>query len=222
MTTVLDGTAPASAARLYAEGLRAANAGLAHNLIVCDDSGRRAPLALHTWCAAHVPGDDSLLARCTGVTLDVGCGPGRLTAALTAQGLPALGLDVTATAVVLARSRGAAALRASIFDALPAEGHWDTVVLADGNIGIGGDPAALLSRCGALLPGNGRVVVELDPPGHTRRTRLRLASPTRHSEWFAWAHVGADAVRPLAWKAGFSTGEVWTEARRWFAVLAQA
>lgn len=221
-TAALDGLVPASAARLYAEGLRAATAGLAHNLVVCDDNGLCAPLALHAWCAPHVPGDDGLLARCAGVTLDVGCGPGRLAAALAIDGRAVLGVDIAATAVALTRRRGVPALRASIFDALPAEGHWDTVVLADGNIGIGGDPAALLARCARLLARGGRIVVELDAPGTTRNTRLRLATHTRYSEWFAWAHVGADAVRPLAWRAGLATGEVWTEERRWFAVLARS
>jgi SAM-dependent methyltransferase len=209
----------APAARLYAEALRAASAGIAHNLEVCDESGRCAPLAVHAWSAVSVPGDDSLLASCGGVTLDVGCGPGRVAAALAARGVPVLGLDIAATAVAFARRRGAPVLRRSIFDALPAEGHWDTVVLADGNIGIGGDPETLLTRCATLLTSGGQVVVELEPPGTTRRARLQLASPTRRSEWFAWAHVGVDAIRPLAWRAGLTTGATWTEARRWFAVL---
>ena len=208
-----------SAARLYAEGLRAASAGLAHNLMVCDDAGACTPLALHRWCAEQVPGDAALLARCTGTTLDVGCGPGRLTAALAARGVPALGVDQAATAVVLTRRRGAPVIRASVFDPLPGEGGWDTILLADGNIGIGGDPVALLRRCHALTGPGGRLVLEVDPPGETRRTRLRLASGARQSEWFAWARVGADATGPLARRAGFRAGASWTEDGRWFAVL---
>jgi SAM-dependent methyltransferase len=222
MTELLHGTATVPAARLYAEALRAASTGLAHTLLVCDDTGRCAPLAIHAWCASHVPGDGSLLARCAGVTLDIGCGPGRLAGALAARGVPVLGVDIAGTAVVLARRRGVPALRASVFDALPAEGDWDTVVLADGNIGIGADPAVLLRRCRALLARNGQVVVELDPPGATRTSRLRLATPTRCSDWFAWAHVGADGVEPLARSAGLIAREMWTEARRWFAVLTPA
>ncbi len=218
-TTML---APVSTARLYAEGLRAASAGLAHDILVCDDAGRCAPLAVHAWCAPQLPGDRGLLARCTGTTLDVGCGPGRLAAALAAIGRPVLGVDVAATAVALARGRGVPALRASVFDDLPAEGDWDTVLLADGNIGIGGDPACLLDRCARLLARGGRIVAELGPAGSTRRTRLRLASPTRRSEWFPWAQVGVDAIRFLSWQAGLATREVWTEERRWFAVLARA
>jgi SAM-dependent methyltransferase len=210
-----------SAARLYAEGLRAATAGLAHNLVVRDDTGFCGPLALHRWCADQVPGDAALLAGCAGPTLDVGCGPGRLAAGLAARGLPVLGVDVAATAVALTRRRGVPVVRASVFDPLPAEGGWDTVLLADGNIGIGGDPLNLLRRCHALLGPAGRLVVEVDQPGASRRTRLQLASGVRRSEWFAWALVGADAVGPLAVRAGFRPGSTWTEDGRWFAVLAR-
>ena len=41
---------------------------------------------------------------------------------------------------------GGPALVRSVFETLPGEGRWDTVLLMDGNIGIGGDPAALLGR----------------------------------------------------------------------------
>ena len=85
-----------------------------------------------------------MLARCEAPVLDVGCGPGRLVGALNARGVPALGIDISARAVEQARGRGAMALRRAVEQPVPAEGRWGTVLLADGNIGIGGDPAALL------------------------------------------------------------------------------
>jgi len=42
-------------------------------------------------------------------------------------------------------------VRRSVFDALPAEGRWHTALLADGNVGIGGDPIRLLSRLRGLI-----------------------------------------------------------------------
>ncbi len=86
--------------------------------------------------------DLQLVDACTGPTLDVGCGPGRLTAALARRGTPALGIDVCAEAVSQARLRGAAALRRDVFDPVPGEGRWHWVLLADGNIGIEGRPGA--------------------------------------------------------------------------------
>ena len=69
----------------------------------------------------------------------------------------------------------------SVFQPVPGEGGWDTVLLADGNIGIGGDPVALLTRCRELLAPAGRVLVELDPPGHGAARRPRAARARRRA-----------------------------------------
>ena len=83
---------------------------------------------------------------CTGPTIDLGCGPGRLVARLVERGVPALGVDQSATAVGLARRSGAPALRRDVFEPLPGTGRWQTVLLADGNVGLGGDPWRVLRR----------------------------------------------------------------------------
>ena len=56
----------------------------------------------------------------------------------------------------LARSCGALALHRDVFATVPGTGRWARVLLADGNIGIGGDPDALLSRVAELLKPPGR------------------------------------------------------------------
>jgi SAM-dependent methyltransferase len=170
------------------------------------------------WFAERTPGDDSLLARCTGPTLDVGCGPGRLVAALTARGLPALGVDVSAEAVRQARRRGAPARHACVFG--PVEGDWRHLLLADGNIGIGGDPERLLRRCGTLLAPDGDILVEVDPPGTgSWRGQVALSIGNRVSSPFPWAAVAADDLDPLARVARLTVLERWTSARRCFARL---
>ena len=60
------------------------------------------------WCRDTLPGDAALLEPCAGPTLDIGCGPGRLAAALALSGTPALGIDVSPAAVRLAREIGRA------------------------------------------------------------------------------------------------------------------
>ena len=54
--------------------------------------------------------------------------------------------------------RGGAALRRDVFAPLPGEGRWYTALLADGNVGIGGDPVALLQpaprRCSTRAAGS--------------------------------------------------------------------
>jgi SAM-dependent methyltransferase len=181
--------------------------------------GRATPLNAHRWLHG-IPGDGSLLDRCSGPTLDVGAGPGRLTVALAERGVPALAIDVTPYAVMLARSSGALALQRDVFGYLPGTGRWTTVLLADGNIGIGGDPAALLRRARNLLTPDGAVVTEVSPPGApSRRELLRLRTAAGPGPWFPWAWIDAGQVAGLAAEAGLYTTEVWTDAGRWFAVL---
>lgn len=208
-----------SAVALYDEGLRAVTAGRTHPVQLCDEAGRCHPLPLHAWCAESLPGDRALLDRCAGTTLDVGCGPGRLTAALAARSVPALGIDISATAVALTRRRGGTAIRASVFGPLPAETRWDSVLLADGNIGIGGDPRALLRRCRALLAPGGRIVLELDPASATGARRVHLCIHGRRSEYFDWAQVGPEAIADLATDSSLTCQDIAVEEERWISVL---
>ncbi|MCW2776746.1 MAG: Methyltransferase type 11, partial [Frankiales bacterium] len=128
--------------------------------------------------------------------------------------------DLAPAAVDLARARGAQVLHASVHDPLLDGTRWSTVLLADGNIGIGGDPQALLRRSAALLAPGGRVVVELDPPATpTRQVVVRLESGEQASSWFTWAHVAVDDVASVAASAGLQAVETWSAAGRHFASL---
>lgn len=181
------------------------------------------PLPLARWLADADETDYEMLRLCTGTTLDVGCGPGRCTAALAGRGVLALGVDVSAQAVRLARARGAPALCRDVFDPVPGERRWGHVLLADGNIGIGGDPAGLLVRSRELLEPGGTVVAELSPPGSgVRRLVLRVEGPHTAGVRIRWAVVGADAVTDLAVQAGLTVLVVQQVARRWVAVLRKA
>jgi len=181
--------------------------------------GGRAPLRVDGWLHGS-PGDKSLLDRCQGPTLDIGSGPGRLTVALAERGIPALGIDITPYAVDLARSSGALVMLRDVFDRVPGTGRWATALLADGNIGIGGDPAALLRRVGELLAPEGRALVELEPPGEPlRQERVRLRHAGLAGAWFPWAYVGADHIEGVARDAGLGDVETWTVGGRWFAEI---
>jgi len=183
--------------------------------------GTRMPLAVDQWLDA-APGDTSLVDRCHGPTLDVGSGPGRLTVALAERGVPALGIDVTPYAVKIAQSSGALAILRDVFGRVPGAGRWRTVLLADGNIGIGGDPAALLRRVGELLAHGGHALVEVQPPGVPLRCEnVRLRREGSAGAWFPWAYVGADQIGDVARCAGLILEETWTASGRWFAALAR-
>lgn len=187
--------------------------------------GRRTRLPVRRWHGRAEPAVRALVDRCTGPAVDVGCGPGRVTAELTARGLVCFGIDTSPAAVRLTRRRGAAALRRDVFDPLPGEGRWTNILLVDGNIGIGGDPAALLRRCAQLLRSGGTVLVELDAPGAGLwRGRAYLAwgpaarAPRRGPD-FRWARLGVDAAEELAAEAGLRLRAVFALDDRWFAEL---
>jgi SAM-dependent methyltransferase len=181
--------------------------------------GTRVPLAVDRWLAT-TPGDVSLVDRCYGPTLDVGSGPGRLTVALGERGIPALGIDVTPYAVQIAQSSGAFAILRDVFGRVPGTGRWRTVLLADGNIGIGGDPAALLRRISDLLAPDGHALVEVQAPGVPLRSgQVRLCREDAAGDWFPWAYVGADQIGDVARSAGLVLHETWTAGGRWFAAL---
>ena len=153
--------------------------------------------------------------------IELGCGPGRLVVKLMERGVPALGVDRSATAVELARRNGALALRRDVFASLPGTGCWSTVLLADGNVGLGGDPLRVLHRASELLRGGGRCVTELDEAISGVESRwVRLESARANGPWFRWASVGIDGARRLADEVGLTLTAMQPIGRRVLATLA--
>ncbi len=178
------------------------------------------PLPVATWNRAADLGDAALLDLCVGPTLDIGCGPGRMTQYLAERGHPVLGIDVVPEAVFQTRDRGVAAMLRDVFAPLPGEGRWQTALLADGNVGIGGDPHALLSRVADLIGPEGRVVVDLAAPGTGVETRtVRLETPSQSCRPFRWSVVGVDAIGAVARGARLDVLSLESHDERWFAVL---
>lgn len=216
------GFAPRATEDGFAAALRRCAAG-GHWLV--QDDGVRRRLPVDRWHGPAEPATAAMVTRCSGPTLDLGCGPGRLTCALARAGLAVVGVDVSARAVALTRERGAVAVHRDLFEPLPGEGRWAHAVLLDGNIGIGGDPVALLRRCRSLLHPRGTVLVELEPPGvglwrgyahlvtASSRGRPRLGSA------FRWARLDTLAVPEVAAAGGLAVREVFRGAGRWFAEL---
>jgi SAM-dependent methyltransferase len=177
-------------------------------------------LRLEEWARPADADDLALLDLCEGPTLDIGCGPGRLATALAERGHVSLGIDVVGEAVGQARGRGASALRRDVFGVLPGEGRWRTALLADGNVGIGGDPVALLRRVRALLDPRGRIVVEVGPEGTGCRTGwAALVCEGERSRTFRWSVVGVDAIGGVAARAGLTLSGTHAHGRRHSAVL---
>jgi SAM-dependent methyltransferase len=179
------------------------------------DDGQVQPLPAHRWLGArngdasvHAVDDafdDAVTRMCAGPTIELGCGPGRLVARLIRRGVPALGIDRSATAIRLAGRGGAPALLGDVFAPLPGTGRWQTVLLVDGNVGLGGDPRRILERAAELLGRGGRCVAEFDAGVMGIRPRwVRLESTRDVGPWFRWASVGADSAATLAAQVGLN------------------
>jgi len=180
------------------------------------DSGR--------WSAEADDTDRHLLKGASGAVLDIGCGPGRMIRAAMDLGLTALGVDVSPTAVRIAAAAGLTVLNRSVFSALPLEGEWGTVLLVDGNIGIGGDVGAMLARCAALLARDGVLLVEInrDPACDHAFEGTLEDELGRTSDVFPWAEIGIVALRERARGAGLVVVQDWRRDGRCFARLVRA
>ena len=98
--------------------------------------------------------------------------------------------------------RGALALCQDVFAELPRSPIWQHVLLADGNIGLGGNPVRLLTRIARLLDSQGTVLVELTGPGELSIHDVRLRVGDRTTRSFSWATVGTAAIGEVAAAAG--------------------
>lgn len=182
------------------------------------------PLEVERWCARADAVDLRVLERCEGTVLDVGCGPGRLVAELAARGRPALGIDVSEAAVAHTVRLGGQALRRSVFEPLPGEGRWDTALLLDGNVGIGGDPATLLHRMSQLLSPSGLLIVETIPDVDVdERVSVHIVRVADHrgaaGPAFPWARLGTPALLRYAARAGWHPAGQWSTGGRSFVAL---
>ncbi len=183
--------------------------------------GSRARFDVARWAEDADSTDRALLRHARGPVLDVGCGPGRMVKAAVAHGMRALGVDVSPVAVEIVRAAGLPVHLGSIFDPIPYEGSWSTALLLDGNIGIGGDPRALLVRCRQVLRSSGDILVETHPdPVRDRAYEGSLVGQDGHvSDVFPWAEVGRAALAAHADDAGLRVAQSWTGGGRSFSRL---
>ena len=173
------------------------------------------------WSSAADATDMSLIEEGTGPLLDIGCGPGRMVRAALTAGYSALGIDVSEAAVGVAHAAGIPVLEASVFDRLPLEGAWMTLLLVDGNIGIGGDPSALLARCAELLSPTGCLLVEVQPDEWIDRAYdcTVVGDDGCASASFPWAEIGSSALARRADGAGLRLVQSWMRDGRTFCRL---
>jgi SAM-dependent methyltransferase len=205
---------------VYEDALLAAPEGAGALHAVGEDGSRR-PLPLGRWLGTPDAAEETVLERAVGPVLDIGCGVGRHVVALRGRGVRAVGVEISSVAVAIARERGAEVIEASAFEH-PTTSEWRTILLLDGNIGIGGDAVRLLRRCNSLLTPGGGVLVELEPPATAPSAqRVRLEGTRAASGWIPWHFVDFEEIDRIAGAAGFGVAERWQDGGRWFADLRQ-
>lgn len=168
-----------------------------------DSDGRSAGLPVRRWRRPADADDAWLLDRCQGPTLDLGCGPGRLLAGLVARGVPALGVDHSPIAQAHCHRRAVRMVLGDVYAELPDEGRWEHILLADGNIGIGGDPPRLAVRAARLLAPGGSLLAETDPdPQQDWQGTIRIRAAGALGPSIPWARVGVNTLNAIAGALG--------------------
>ncbi|MGW4246382.1 SAM-dependent methyltransferase [Nocardia sp. NPDC004722] len=140
--------------------------------------------------------DQVLTACCDGPTIDLAGDSGRLADRLMRRGIAVLSVDLSPNSVAATRSRGVPVLHRDLFDRLPATGRWAYALLADGVVGIGGDPVRVLRRTRELLAPDGVAIVEFTPPPPD--STLRRTCPPATTAGTPWATVGIEHAAALA------------------------
>jgi len=190
------------------------------------DAARPGPQAAFDVARWSADADSADLTSIDGArsVLDIGCGPARMVRAAVDRGLDALGVDVSVTAVAMAVDAGLPVVAGSVFDELPGEGSWHVALLLDGNIGIGGDPTALVARASAVLSADGSVVVETAPDASADVVydAQVVDEQGRASATFPWAEVGREALGRHAAAAGLRVSQTWSASGRTFCRLVAA
>lgn len=186
-------------------------------------SDRRVTMDVSRWNADADDADLTLLLSVTGPLLDIGCGPGRMVRAAEALGILAVGIDVSAAAIDVASGLGGVFYQGTVFDPVPGEGDWQTALLVDGNVGIGGSIAGLLHRCRQLLAPEGEIVVELDPdPDHEDHYLGQVVDAAgRASATFPWAEIGLNRIVRLLPQLQLELVQSWDIDGRSFCRLAK-
>lgn len=149
---------------------------------------------------------DAVLSRAPGTAIDIGCGEGWLTRALTSRGIHTLGVDVVPELIDQARAAGDGEFRAMSYAELARSGLGDRRDIAVCNFSLlGGESVEqVFAAVPALVEANGSMVVQtLHPP-------TACGDAPYRDGWRegSWDGFGEEFTDPAPWY--FRTLESWS------------
>lgn len=186
-----------------------------------------------------LPVDRSACSLVRGRILDVGCGAGRHSAVLTAEGHDVHGVDPSPGAVRVARARGVDARIGSVPELPDSLGSFDTFVMLGANLGLLGRPEhssrvlarlAALARPGARLLGtNMDMDMETGPaadpaaaPADGPFVRMRVRHGTAATPWFDFMFCSPERLTAAVAGTPWTVTDVQRDTdTRWPTYLAQ-
>jgi 2-polyprenyl-3-methyl-5-hydroxy-6-metoxy-1,4-benzoquinol methylase len=140
---------------------------------------------------------DAVASRSPQTVLDIGCGEGWLSRALSARGIRAIGVDVVPTLIEQARAAGGGEFRVASYEEIAA-GTLDVKVdLAVANFSLIGKESvdALIRRATTLLNPSGSLVIQTLHPVIARGDEPYVDGWRQGS----WAGCGNDFSDPAPW-----------------------
>ena len=108
-----------------------------------------------------------------------------------------------------------------VFEPLPGTGRRQTVLLADGNVGLAGDPLRVLRRAAELMMRGGRCVAEVRPDHRRGVEQLGAVGVIEdHRPLVSVGCGGIDGAAALAEEAGLALAAIHPIGERVVATLA--
>jgi SAM-dependent methyltransferase len=179
-----------------------------------------------------------------GRVLDVGCGAGRHSVYLQAQGFDVLGVDVSPRAIEVCKARGLKNARAvSITQINRRLGIFDTILMLGNNFGLVGNPRRakwLLKRFRNATSQTGRIIAQTRDPYTTdlaehleyherNRQRGRMAGEARIrvrykkfvTPWWDFLMVSQDEMEAILENTGWTISKVFVGAAGIYTALTE-
>ena len=163
----------------------------------------------------------TLLERAMGRCLDIGCGAGRILRYLDTKGQAVIGIDIDPLLIQLCRELGCRTAHVGSWETLEQFGRFETFLLLNRTIGIGGDLAGakrLLAHCAANAPRGGRLIFdsyEITNPTGLLERKLRYKYRGQYSESFPWVQFSSQIAGRILPETGWQIESLTREEDRY-------